>query len=114
MLDDLDFWTLLNLYLENSDTFLIGVLISGREIQINFRDNFISGSDSEFRTAFGTRQDFSRASLSPASVKGPWAVGEGSVVVDVLQGLYGAVGRLDGGWEDQRLFLVNGAMDWNL
>lgn len=47
-------------------------------------------------------------------MKGPRAVGEVPVVVDVLQRLDGAVGRLDGRREDQWLFLVDGAMDWNL
>jgi hypothetical protein len=54
--------------LENSDSFLIGSVIAGREIEIDFRDDFVTGSNSEFGAAFGPRQNSSRTPLPSSAV----------------------------------------------
>ncbi len=54
--------------LENSDSFLIGSVIAGREIEIDFRDNLVTGSNSEFGAAFGPRQNSSRTPFPSSAV----------------------------------------------
>ena len=107
--------------LEDGDPLLRVRLIAGGKIEVDLRNDLVAGSNAKLGAAFGPLQDLSRASPPPAAaalqgfdVKGSGSVGEGSVAVEVLQGLDGPVGSLDGRGEDQRLFLGNSPVNWNL
>ena len=85
------------------------------EIQVHFRDHFITRLNTDISTPFPTGQHFSFTS-SPlnrfsigADMQGSGAVGNGvpiGVGIQRLNGLDVGAGGVEGGREDQRLFLV--------
>ncbi len=108
-------------YLENSDPLLGVSLVARSKVQVDLGDDLIAGPDPKFSAPFRPLQDLCRAPLLPPAVtlqgldvESPGAVGEGPVAVEVLEGLDGTVGGLDGRREDEGLLLVDGPENGDL